>query len=103
MHLMDPLREPSAPAALPLADFEELLSNVQHQLFGFARGLTSDAEQASDVVQGRLGKRLAAFRPRSPIPGARTGHSFPRRHCRLLAHLLPTAARLPAIQTEGHP
>ena len=51
MVLMQPTREPSTPAALPLADFEELLGAVQRQLFGFARGLTGDAEQARDIVQ----------------------------------------------------
>ncbi|MGH2517036.1 MAG: RNA polymerase sigma factor, partial [Ktedonobacterales bacterium] len=48
---MQPTREPPPPAALPLADFEELLSAVQGQLFGFARGLTGDAEQGRDIVQ----------------------------------------------------
>lgn len=51
MHLMQPTREPSTPDALPLADFEELLGATQRQLFGFARGLMGDTEQARDIVQ----------------------------------------------------
>src|SRR5262249_7080957 len=43
--------EPAASLHLPVSAFTSYLSQMQGQLYGFARGLLGDDEQAYDVVQ----------------------------------------------------
>lgn len=89
MHLMQPPREPSPPAALSLADFEELLLATQGQLYGFARShgrRRAGTRHRAGGVCGCLA--CGTCRPAAVFLRACSGGAPPLAlSCRVLAHL----------------